>query len=50
MHYDFTSIMERKGMAAIAVDCLGNPGFPGATNGHTENRTMSSTYPHSSGA
>ena len=30
MRYDFTSIIDRHGMDAIAVDLLGNPGFPGA--------------------
>ena len=30
MKYDFTSIMDRHGKDAIAVDCLGRPGFPGA--------------------
>lgn len=30
MKYDFTSIMDRQGMDAIAVDALGNPGVPGA--------------------
>lgn len=30
MKYDFTSIMDRHGMDAIAVDALGNPGVPGA--------------------
>ena len=30
MKYDFTSIMDRHGMDAIAVDCLGQPHFPGA--------------------
>ena len=30
MKYDFTSIIDRHGMDAIAVDCLGQPGFPGA--------------------
>jgi len=30
MQYDFTSIMERKGMDALAVDALGLPGLPGA--------------------
>lgn len=30
MKYDFTSIMDRHGMDAIAVDALGNPGAPGA--------------------
>ena len=30
MKYDFTSIIDRHGMDAIAVDCLGQPHFPGA--------------------
>ena len=31
MKYDFTSIMDRRGKDAIAVDALGAPGFaPGA--------------------
>ena len=30
MKYDFTSILERAGMDAIAVDLLGKPGVPGA--------------------
>ena len=30
MKYDFTSIIDRHGKDAIAVDCLGNPNFPGA--------------------
>ena len=30
MKYDFTSIIDRHGMDAIAVDALGNPGVPGA--------------------
>ena len=30
MKYDFTSIIDRHGMDAIAVDCLGQPNFPGA--------------------
>ena len=30
MQYDFTYIMERKGMDALAVDALGLPGLPGA--------------------
>ena len=30
MKYDFTSIIDRHGMDAIAVDCLGLPNFPGA--------------------
>ena len=30
MKYDFTSIIDRHGKDAIAVDCLGQPGFPGA--------------------
>lgn len=30
MKYDFTSIMNRKGMDAIAVDNLGNGSAPGA--------------------
>ncbi len=30
MVYDFTSHMERKGHDALAVDSLGQPGFPGA--------------------
>ena len=30
MKYDFTSIMDRHGMDAIAVDAPGNPGAPGA--------------------
>ncbi|MBE6975373.1 MAG: aminotransferase class I/II-fold pyridoxal phosphate-dependent enzyme [Ruminococcaceae bacterium] len=30
MKYDFTSILERSGMDAIAVDLLGKPGVPGA--------------------
>ena len=30
MKYDFTSIMDRHGKDAIAVDCLGLPNFPGA--------------------
>ena len=30
MKFDFTSIMDRHGMDAIAVDCLGLPNFPGA--------------------
>ena len=30
MKYDFTSIMDRHGKDAIAVDCLGQPHFPGA--------------------
>ena len=30
MKYDFTSIMERKGMDATAVDALGSKGVPGA--------------------
>ena len=30
MQYDFTSIMERKGKDALAVDALGLPGLPGA--------------------
>ena len=29
MQYDFTSIMERKGKDALAVDALGLPGLPG---------------------
>ena len=28
MKYDFTSIIDRHGKDAIAVDCLGQPGFP----------------------
>ena len=31
MKFDFTSIMDRRGMDAIAVDCLGQAGAPGAT-------------------
>lgn len=30
MNYDFTSVMDRHGMDALAVDALGNPGVPGA--------------------
>ena len=30
MKYDFTSIIDRHGKDAIAVDCLGQPGFPSA--------------------
>ena len=30
MHYDFTSVMDRHGLDALAVDALGQPGFPGA--------------------
>ena len=30
MRYDFTSIMDRMGKDAIAVEALGNPGVPGA--------------------
>ena len=30
MRYDFTSIIDRAGKDAIAVDALGNPGVPGA--------------------
>ena len=30
MKYDFTSIIDRHGKDAIAVDCLGNPNFSGA--------------------
>ena len=30
MKYDFTSIIDRHGKDAIAVDCLGQPHFPGA--------------------
>ena len=30
MKFDFTSVMERKGLDALAVDALGKPGFPGA--------------------
>ena len=30
MHYDFTTIMDRRGKDALAVDALGNPGVPGA--------------------
>ena len=30
MKYDFTSIIDRHGKDAIAVDCLGQPNFPGA--------------------
>ena len=30
MKYDFTSVMDRHGMDALAVDALGNPGVPGA--------------------
>lgn len=30
MTYDFTTIMERHGKDAMAVDALGLPGFPGA--------------------
>ncbi len=30
MKYDFTSIMNRMGQDALAVECLGKPGFPGA--------------------
>jgi len=30
MKYDFTTIMDRKGHDALAVDALGMPGFPGA--------------------
>ena len=30
MEFDFTTIMERKGMDALAVDALGLPGLPGA--------------------
>ena len=30
MQYDFTSVMDRKGHDAIAVDLLGAPGIPGA--------------------
>ncbi len=30
MHYDFTTIMDRRGKDALAVDALGNPGCPGA--------------------
>ena len=29
MKYDFTTILERKGRDALAVDALGEPGFPG---------------------
>ena len=29
MKYDFTTILERKGHDALAVDALGEPGFPG---------------------
>lgn len=30
MTYDFTTIMDRRGKDALAVDALGKPGFPGA--------------------
>ncbi len=30
MTYDFTSILDRQGLDAIAVEALGNPGVPGA--------------------
>ena len=30
MKYDFTTVMDRKGHDALAVDALGLPGFPGA--------------------
>ena len=30
MHYDFTSLMDRRGKDAIAVDDVGGPGAPGA--------------------
>ena len=30
MHYDFTTIMDRHGKDALAVDALGTPGLPGA--------------------
>ncbi len=30
MRYDFTTIMDRRGHDALAVDALGQPGFPGA--------------------
>ena len=30
MTFDFTSVMDRKGKDALAVDALGRPGFPGA--------------------
>ena len=30
MHYDFTSLMDRRGKDAIAVDGVGGPGAPGA--------------------
>ncbi len=30
MKYDFTSVMDRMGQDALAVECLGQPGFPGA--------------------
>ena len=30
MTYDFTTIMERRGKDAMAVDALGLQGFPGA--------------------
>ena len=30
MHYDFTSIIDRRGRDALAIDALGNPGVPGA--------------------
>ena len=33
MKYDFTSIIDRHGMDAIAVDCLGRSHFPGAPKG-----------------
>ena len=29
MKYDFTTIMERRGKDAIALDALGEPGLPG---------------------
>ena len=30
MHYDFISLMDRRGKDAIAVDGVGGPGAPGA--------------------
>ena len=30
MEFDFTTVMQRQGRDALAVDALGNPGFPGA--------------------
>ncbi len=33
MKYDFTTIMERRGKDAIALDALGKNGMPGLPNG-----------------